>query len=127
LLHEDGRELVVEASRVHRDRFLVKFAGADSRPDAERLRGQLFVMPGEVRQLADNEFWPHDLIGCEVHLVDGGVVGSVAAITPGPSQDLLTVATARGHRLVPLVQAIVVDVDVAARRVLLDPPEGLLD
>jgi 16S rRNA processing protein RimM len=127
LLHEDGRHLVVEASRVHKDRFLVKFAGSSSRQDAEGLRGDLFVLPGEVRQLEADEYWPQDLIGCQVRLVDGQVAGSVAGITPGAAHDLLAVATPRGERLVPLVQAIVVKVDVGARQILLDPPEGLLD
>jgi 16S rRNA processing protein RimM len=127
LIHADGRELVVEGSRIHRDRFLVKFAGSDSRAEAELLRGALFVPPGDVRELGPGEFWPQDLVGCEVYLVDGGRVGAVASVTPGPSQDLLTVTTSRGDKLVPLVRAIVVHVDIDERRVLIDPPEGLLD
>ncbi|HEX3325633.1 MAG TPA: ribosome maturation factor RimM [Actinomycetota bacterium] len=127
LMHSDGREMVVESSREHRDRFLVKFAGSESRADAEMLRGELFVLPGDVRELGPGEFWPHELVGCEVHLRDGGVVGSVSAVVPGAAQDLLTVATPQGERLIPLVGAIVVEVDVEARRVVIDPPEGLLD
>jgi 16S rRNA processing protein RimM len=126
LVHSDGREMVVESSRVHRDRFLVKFADSDSRADAEALRGELFVPPDEVRELGPGEFWPHELVGCQVHLTSGELVGSVAAVSPGPAQDLMTVTTARGDRLIPLVAAIVVSVDVDARRVVLDPPEGLL-
>jgi 16S rRNA processing protein RimM len=127
LVHADGREVVVESSRAHRDRFLVKFAGSDSRADAEGLRGDLFVPPGEVRELGPDEFWPHELVGCAVHLTSGEPVGSVAAVSPGAAQDLVTVATANGDRLVPFVGAIVVSVDVDARRVVIDPPEGLLD
>ncbi|MEA2485063.1 MAG: rRNA processing protein RimM [Actinomycetota bacterium] len=126
LVHSDGREMIVESSRVHRDRFLVKFADSDSRADAEALRGELFVPPDEVRELGPGEFWPHELVGCEVHLTNGELVGSVAAVSPGPAQDLMTVTTATGDRLIPLVAAIVVSVDVDARRVVLDPPEGLL-
>jgi 16S rRNA processing protein RimM len=127
LIHSDGREMVVESSRVHGDRFLVKFAGSDSRADAETLRGDLFVPPGDVRELGPGEFWPHELVGCEVHLSGGELVGSVAAVSPGPAQDLVTVTTARGDRLIPLVGAIVVSVDVGAGRIVIDPPEGLLD
>jgi len=50
-MHSDGREMVVESSREHRDRFLVKFAGSESRADAELLRGELFVLPGDVREI----------------------------------------------------------------------------
>ena len=104
----------------------MKFAGSESRQDAEGLRGDIFVNPGEVRQLEADEYWPHDLIGCRVRLVDGDVAGSVSAITPGAAHDLLTVTTPRGDRLGPLVRAIVLKVDVDAREILLDPPEGLL-
>jgi 16S rRNA processing protein RimM len=127
LVHANGQEMVVEASRVHRDRFLVKFAGSDTREDAEMLRGDLFVPEGDARELGDGEYWPHDLVGCEVHLADGTQVGSVSSVTEGPAQDLLTVTTSKGDRLIPLVAAIVVDVDVEAKRVLVDPPAGLLD
>jgi 16S rRNA processing protein RimM len=119
--------MVVESARVHRDRFLVKFAGSDSREEAEMLRGELFVRPTDVRDLGPDEFWPHDLVGCDVVLVDGRLVGRVLSVTGGPAQDLLTVSTSLGDRLIPLVQAIVVEVDVGARRILIDPPEGLLD
>jgi 16S rRNA processing protein RimM len=127
LMHANGREMVVESARVHRDRFLVKFAGSDSREEAEMLRGELFVRPADVRELGPQEFWPHDLVGCDVVLVDGRSVGPVSSVTGGPAQDLLTVSTSRGERLIPLVQAIVVEVDIGARRIRIDPPAGLLD
>ena len=127
LIHSDGQELVVQASRVHRDRFLVRFAGCETREDAEGLRGELFVPEGDVRELGPGEYWPHELVGCAVRLSDGSEVGSVTAVDEGPAQDLLTVSTPRGDRLIPLVGAIVVDVDVEAKQVLVDPPTGLLD
>jgi 16S rRNA processing protein RimM len=127
LVHANGQEMVVESSRVHGDRFLVKFAGSDSREDAERLRGELFVPPGEVRELGPEEFWPHDLAGCAVFLPGGDPVGTIASVSPGAAHDLLTVTTPHGDRLVPLVKAIVLDVDIAGKRVVIDPPEGLLD
>jgi 16S rRNA processing protein RimM len=127
LIHSDGREMGVDSYRVHRDRFLVKFAGSDSRADAETLRGDLYVPPGDERELGPGEFWPHELVGCKVYLKGGEVVGSVSAISPGAAQDLLTVTTSRGDRLIPLVGAIVVAVDVSSGRIVIDPPEGLLD
>jgi 16S rRNA processing protein RimM len=127
LIHSDGRALVVESSRAHRDRLLVKFEGVDDRTGAEGLRGALFVPTEDVRALEDDEFWPHDLVGCSVALSDGTVVGEVGAVVPSPAHDLLEVRTAAGDRLVPVVKEIVTEVDVAARRITIDPPEGLLD
>jgi 16S rRNA processing protein RimM len=127
LLHGDGRELVVESSRTHRNRLLVKFAGLDDRSAAERLRGALFVRAGEIRDLPADEFWAHDLIGCRVVLVDGSEVGEVADVVPGAAHDLLSVRGEKGEYLVPLVREIVVAVEVDPGVVTIDPPEGLLE
>lgn len=127
LHHEDGRILVVESARAHRDRFLVKFEGVEARTDAEGLRGALFVPESEARELTSGEFWEHDLEGlAAVHAETGAPLGTVSYVQPGPAQDLLVIETSDGERLVPFVSEIVVEVDVEAGRVKIDPPEGLL-
>ena len=125
--HEDGRELVIESSRPHRDRFLVRFQGIEDRVAAEGLRGALYVSSEALRDLEEGEFWTHELTGCSVVSTDGHIVGTVDSVIANPGQDLLVVATGSGEVLVPAVAPIVVEVDVAARRVTIDPPEGLLD
>jgi 16S rRNA processing protein RimM len=127
LSHEDGRRLVVERSRVHRSRFLVKFEGSEDRSSAEGLRGSLFIEAAAARPLGPDEFWPDDLVGCVAYLPDGAPVGEVTELIAGVAQDLLSVRTTAGSRLVPLVKEIVVDVDVESKRITLDPPAGLLD
>lgn len=127
LLHEDGRALVVSEARTHRNRFLVRFEGFEDRDAADTLRGALFVPAGEARELEAGEFWEHDLEGLEVvHTRTGEVVGVVSHVLAGAAQDLLAIDTDAGERLVPLVAEIVTEVDVEARRVSIDPPEGLL-
>jgi len=127
LHHEDGRHLVVEAARVHRDRFLVKFEGIGTRTEAEGLRGNLYVPPSEARELEADEYWPRDLIGCAVVDPAGAQVGTVEEVIFAPAQDLLAVATERGQKLVPMVKEIVVAVDTGARSITIDPPDGLLE
>jgi 16S rRNA processing protein RimM len=127
LIHHDGTALVVESARAHGNRFLVKFANVDGRVEAERLRGSLFVRVEETRALEQDEFWPHELSGCNVSLTNGESVGRIVRVVPGAAQDLLLVATKGGERLVPAVKDIVIDVDVRQRRVVIDPPAGLLD
>jgi 16S rRNA processing protein RimM len=127
-LWRDGEATVtIEASRRHTNRLLVKFEGVETRDDAETLRGPLYVPATEVRDLDDDEFWPHDLEGCEVVRVGGTLVGTVTGVVGGAAQDLLEVSTSAGSRLVPFVKEIVVDVDMGARRVTIDPPEGLVE
>jgi 16S rRNA processing protein RimM len=127
LLHSDGRELTVERSRNHRDRLLVKFEGSETRQSADGLRGTLFVSAEDRRELDSDEFWASDVIGCRVFDVSGGAIGEVLDVVPGPAYDLLSVRTPAGDRLIPMVEEMVVSVDVAGDRVVVDPPEGLLD
>ena len=67
------------------------------------------------------------MVGCVVWSVDGTRIGDVVRLTPAPAQDLLVVATQSGERLIPLVNEIVKEVDVGSGRIVVDPPEGLLD
>lgn len=123
--HASGRALVVEGSRRHRDRLLVKFEGVETRNDAEELRGEIFVTPGDLRVLEEDEYWEHDLVGCEVVDVGGDSLGRATGVTPGPAQDLLRVETDRGETLVPLVDEIVESIDPTNKRIVVDPPAGL--
>jgi 16S rRNA processing protein RimM len=127
LVHDSGRSLVIESTRTHRTRFLVKFEGIDSRDTAENLKGALYVDPDQLRDLEADEYWDHELIGLQVELGDGTAVGSATDVLHGPAQDLLVIDTKVGERLVPMVPGIVVAVDREGRKIVIDPPEGLLD
>jgi 16S rRNA processing protein RimM len=126
LVHADGRELVIETARPHGNRLLVKFEQVDDRDAAGSLRGALYVPSSATRTLEPGEFWSHRIVGCEVRTVAGTEIGRVAEVVPGPAQDLMRVATPDGERLIPMVEAIVVEVDMDARVVTIDPPEGLI-
>ena len=126
LLDPDGHLLVVERARSHGDRLIIKFEGVDRREGAEQLRGSLYVTLADGRSLDADEYWQHDLVGCTAFDVDGNKLGDVGRVTPGAAHDLLVVETPGGERLVPVVKAIIKEVDVHARRIVVDPPEGLL-
>ena len=121
------RSLTIESSRQHGNRLLVKFEGVDTRGAAEAMRGPLFVPVEAARSLDDDEFWPHDLVGCDVKTPGGASVGTVKEVVPGAAHDLLVVTTDRGDRMVPLVKEIVRQIDLETAVILIDPPEGLLD
>ncbi len=127
VVHADGRVLTVETNRGHGQRLLIKFEGIDSRADAERCRGTLYIDSNELRRLDADEYWPHELAGCSVVDLSGAPVGTVVGVVPGAAQDLLAIDAAAGERLVPIVKDIVVKVDLGDRKVTIDPPEGLLD
>lgn len=123
LVHEDGRVLTIAAARPHRDRLLMTFEGVSDRDAAEALRGPVYVPASGRRTLDPGEFWPDDLIGCTVMDGDGRDRGTVTDVTATPAHDMLVVD---GVHMVPMVGAIVTAVDVTARLVHIDPPEGLL-
>ena len=128
LMHESGRALVVESSHVHKGaRLLVKFEGVDSRADAEGLRGAVYVGPDQLRALDADQYFHHDLVGCEVVDRAGVTVGNVSAVVEGVAHDLLSVAAPGRTHLVPMVKAIVVEIDTEASRIVIDPPAGLLE
>jgi 16S rRNA processing protein RimM len=139
--------LTVAAARWHSGRLIVAFEGVGDRTAAEGLRGTLLILDSaQITPLSDpDEFYDHELIGLGVITAAGDPVGVVADVLHH-GQDLLVVRregapgqvtagqVAPGSRggeaaeaLVPFVSAIVTDVDVAAGRLVIDPPPGLLD
>ncbi len=118
----------IERASQEGDRVLVKLAGIDDREGAQALVGRLLAVPErEALPLPEGQFYPWQLEGCRVETEDGVVVGEVRGIEHSPAHDLWVVATGERECLVPAVPEIVVDVNLADRRVVIRPPEGLLE
>jgi 16S rRNA processing protein RimM len=125
--------LTVTAARWHSGRLLVWFAEVADRTEAESLRGVwLTVDASEVALPQDpDEFHDHQLTGLTVVTVSGALVGTVSDVLHH-GQDLLSITPPAGtprraEVLVPFVAAIAVEVDLAAGKLVIDPPPGLLD
>ena len=123
------RDLTVAAAREHSGRLLVRFEEVQTRDVAETLRGAMLLADtADLPPTGDpDEFYDHELEGLRAELADGTVVGTVREIVHSPGGELLVVDRGDDTVLVPFVLAIVPTVDVAAGRVVLTPPEGLLD
>jgi 16S rRNA processing protein RimM len=120
--------LTVSSFRVQGGRPVIGFEGFARIEDVERLAGLDLRVPEEALQpLEAGSFYHHQLIGCLVELSDGTVVGEVGGVEGGIGGSRLVIAGRAGEILVPLTSAICIDIDVAARRIRIDPPEGLLD
>ena len=134
LLTDSGLELTVASAAWHSGRLLVTFEGYDDRTAVEQLRNALVSVdrPADERPEDPEEFYDSDLEGCEVVIdggdSDGGVIGVVREVSHLPGQDLLVVATPDEREvLIPFVSAFVPHVDVSAKRIVITPPEGLLE
>ncbi|MEJ2868539.1 ribosome maturation factor RimM [Actinomycetospora sp. OC33-EN08] len=124
----EGGSLTVRAARWHSGRLLVAAEEVADRDAAEALRrAVLSAPPSESTPEDPEEFHDHQLEGLRAELTDGTVVGTVTAVDHGAGGELLVIDRADGELLVPFVRAIVPTVDIAGGRVVLDPPEGLLD
>ncbi len=118
---------VVDARPVQRG-LLVRFAGVDDRSQAEVLGGRYLFQPIEdVAPLEEGEVFYHQLLDLQVVAVDGTEVGRVAELFDAGPTSLLEVHGPRGVLMIPFRPEIVVEVDVEAGRLVVDPPEGLLD
>ena len=114
---------IVEARNTQRG-WLVLLDGILTRSDAEALRGQTVEVPREALELAEDDVLLHDLVGCKVQLRDGTPWGEIVEIDAG-FQDRLVIRDGAVERMLPLVDELVTDIDLDARIVTVDPPEGL--
>jgi 16S rRNA processing protein RimM len=122
--------LTVASSRDQNGRLIVAFEGVHDRSQAELLRNTLLQVDASDVPVSDDpdEFHDRQLIGLAADLVDGARLGEVTDVLHLPHGDVLVVRREEGSEvLVPFVKAIVPDVDLSAGRLLVDPPEGLLD
>jgi 16S rRNA processing protein RimM len=120
--------LTLTTLRFHRDRPVIGMAGVLTMNDAQKLAGlELRVPVRELRPLADGTFYRHDLVGCTVETRMGAAVGTVEKVEGTPTGSRLVVSAATGEVLIPLVSAICTSIDLAAKRIVIDPPAGLLE
>lgn len=122
-------ELELEDHWFQNNRVVLKFLGYDSIESAKTLVGFRFALPEEERvELPQGEFYDWELEGCSVEINPGSSVGKVSKILRTGGVELLVVEDDAGREhLIPMAQSIVVSIDISNQRILIDPPEGLLD
>ena len=124
---DSGRQLTVERCQTSQAVLLISFAEVTDREAAEALRGSsLTIDSDERRPLGEGEYWPEDLIGLEARDTAGNAIGSIKAVDADSPQSRLTIATQHGDFIVPLVTALVPEVNLAGGYVVVQPIEGLL-
>jgi 16S rRNA processing protein RimM len=107
---------------------LLSLAGCESVEAARALVGRLVALPrAQALPPPPGHLYPWQLVGCCVVTEEGRPVGELSGVEASPAHDLWVVQGAGREHLIPAVAGIVVDVDVGARRVVIRPPEGLLE
>ncbi len=129
--HSDSalREVTVARSRWHQSVLLVTFEELADRSAAEAARGLVLHATVDAEESPEDpdEYYDHQLVGLAAYDVSGALLGEVSGVVHGGAQDLLAVRTPEGHEgLVPFVKALVPEVDLAGRRVVVADRPGLV-
>jgi 16S rRNA processing protein RimM len=123
-----GERYAVEAVWFQGRVPVLKLGGIASMTDAQAQVGRLVTIPrAAVRRLPPDRYYAFDLVGCGVETPEGASLGTVTEILAGPEHDYWSVRQDGRTWLLPAVAAIVLRVDLAARRVVVRPPEGLME
>lgn len=130
-LDEDGKpcgdEFVISRARAFHRKWLLQFEGIGSREELESWSQMILGVDREqLREPGDDEMYIHEIPGAEV-VVNGRVIGKALHLIEVPAGDLLAVDVNGKEALFPFKKPILVSIDRRARRIELDPPEGLLD
>jgi 16S rRNA processing protein RimM len=123
------RSYVIESSRPHGARLLVRLAGVADRDSADALRGNLFLVDSEELPPIDepDTYYDHQLEGLRVATTTGQEIGVVTEVLHTAGGELLSVKRESGELLVPFVGAIVTAVSLEDGTLQIEPPDGLLD
>ena len=118
----------ITAVRFQQGRPIIALEGVATMNDAEALAGAELKMPASaLGALPANTFYRHDLVGCEVKDTSGHAIGRVTDVEGPLEHSRLVVTGERRDLLIPLAGAICVSVDPAAKVIVVNPPDGLLD
>jgi 16S rRNA processing protein RimM len=121
--------LSVEDHWFHKERVILKFESYDTMTAAQNLKGgRLVIAEADLEHLAEGEFFEHQMVGLEAVTCDGRRLGHVTRFLRTGGTDLLVLECDDGReRLIPFADEICTGVDVEAKRITIDPPDGLLE
>jgi 16S rRNA processing protein RimM len=129
-INRSGRvePITVTSVRFQQERPVIGLVGVDDIDAATMLAGaELRVPVDRLAALPPGTFYRHDLIGCVVETAGGKKVGTVSDVEGTMSGSRLVIETSGGEVLVPLVAEICTAIDPAGRRIVIEPPAGLLE
>lgn len=129
VLYREGDERPLTIASAHRDGpgLLVRFREANDRNAADALRNVYLESRVAADDLPPDSFYWHDIIGCSVATTAGEELGAVRDVFRVGESEVFTVRGPRGEVLVPAVGSIVVDLDTANKRIVVDAESLGLD
>lgn len=121
--------VTVSRARFHKGTYLVKFSEFDNINEVEKFKGgSLKVSEDQLVELEDGEYYYHQIVGCQVFNEEGELLGTVKEIWAPGANDVWVARSADGKELlIPYIDEVVKQVDIAAKRIVIRPLEGMFD
>jgi len=120
--------VTLTTARFHNGRPVIGLEGVETMNDAETYAGVELRVPREsLAELPAGTFYHHDLVGCRVVTRAGEDVGVVESVEGTLGGSRLIVDGGTKEILIPLANEICRTIDVAGKRIVIEPPDGLLD
>jgi len=112
-----------------REEVRMTLAGVENRESAERLRGKLVITDAsQLEALPEGEYYTYEWVGCRVEGADGSSIGTVREVWATGAVDVLVVEDETGtQQLIPAMESQLREIDVEARRIVIEILPGLLD
>jgi len=128
-LQDKPRTYSIEKIRVSGRFVYIKFSGINSRDDADLLRNaEVLIEEKDLIQPAQNEYFIHDLIGCQVVSENNDEIGVLSDVIQMSSNDVYLVRSSNGDELLlPATREVIKIVDIKQKRIIIHVLEGLLD
>ncbi len=127
IVYIDNQPLTIDAVTWRKGMAFIKFSGIDSPEDAEELRHKEIQIPRHlVKPLPRGQYYHFQLIGLQVYTTNGELLGSIDRILSTGSNDVYIVAGKQKEFLIPAIDDVVKEVDLAEGRMVIEPIEGLL-
>ncbi len=125
----DGEEFDIEKSRMQKNMVLLKLAGIDDINDAEKYRNKILTVPREeLGDLPEGTYYICDLLGCCVTTDQGRELGKIRDIIKTGSNDVYVVEDEGGKQvLIPVINEVVLSVDIEEKKIVIKPLKGLID
>ncbi|MEI3606663.1 ribosome maturation factor RimM [Pseudogracilibacillus sp. SE30717A] len=121
--------LKIAGMRLHKGFLLLQFEGYESINDVEHLKGvELKIKEEQQEPLGENEYYYHQIIGCNVVTTEGEEIGIIESILSPGANDVWVIRGKNNQEiLIPYIEPVVKDVNVEGKQVIIELMEGLID
>ncbi|AHI56304.1 ribosome maturation factor RimM [Listeria ivanovii] len=122
-------KLIIRSHRKHKNFDLLMFEGFTGIHQVERMKeGTLKISEKQLTDLAENEYYFHEIIGCSVVTTDGEELGEITEIlTPGANDVWVVKGSDKKEKLIPYIADVVKEINISDKKITIEVMEGLLD